>query len=128
MFTVVDKKTGEYPNLEQIVLKEDWAKNLIHCDMEGFFLSEDGNLILADECGNFAYPQPDRFEVIQDNWTNCEEELPDIGTWCLVFGEPCFYAIAQYQGEGVWKKDGGLLFGETAIDHWMPLPPEPKEE
>lgn len=66
MFTVIDKETGKYPNLEQIALKEDWAKNLIYCDMEGFFLSEDGNLVLADECGNFAYPPPERFKVIYD--------------------------------------------------------------
>ena len=125
MFTVIDTKTGEYPNLEQIVLKEDWAKNLIYCDMEGFFIGEDGNLILADECGNFAYPPSDRFEVLPDNWTRCEEELPDIGAWCLVFVEPCFYGIAQYQGEGVWKKDNRLLFGETGIDYWMPMPAKP---
>lgn len=41
MFTVIDTKTGKYPNLEQIALKEDWAKNLIYCDMEGV-LSERG--------------------------------------------------------------------------------------
>lgn len=124
MFTVIDTKTGEYPNLEQIALKEDWAKNLIYCDIEGFFIGEDGNLVLLDECGNWVYTPPNRFLVIQNDWTRCEEELPDIGTWCLVFVEPCFYSIAQYQGEGVWEKDNRLLI---AVDYWMPIPPEPRE-
>lgn len=127
MFTVIDAKTGREPNLEQIALKEDWAKGLIYCDMEGFFLSEDGNLILADECGNWSYPPPDRFVVIQNDWKRCEEELPDIGIWCLVFAEPCFTAIAQYLGEGDWKQDNGKLWRESEIDYWMPIPPEPRE-
>ena len=33
-FDVVDTKTGEYPDLEKIALKEDWAKHLMYCDME----------------------------------------------------------------------------------------------
>ena len=127
MFDVIDKKTGRYPNLEQIALKEGWAKNLNYCDMEGFFLGEGGNLVLADECGNWVYTPPDRFVVLQNDWTRCEEELPDIGTWCLVFGAPCFYAIAEYVGEGSWKQDDGTIWNETAFDYWMPIPPEPKE-
>jgi len=34
-FTVIDVKTGEYPDLETIALYEDWAKGLVYCDMEG---------------------------------------------------------------------------------------------
>jgi len=60
---VIDKKTGTYPNLEEIALNEDWASNLMYCDMDGFALFEDGNLILMDECGHYAYCPVDRFEV-----------------------------------------------------------------
>lgn len=63
-FDVIDRTTGKYPDLEQIALNEDWAKRLIYCDMEGFAMLEDGNLILLDECGNYEYCPPDRFEAI----------------------------------------------------------------
>lgn len=62
-FEIIDPKTGEYPDLEQIALTEDWAKNLVYCDMEGFCVNEDGNLILMDECGNYAYCPEERFMV-----------------------------------------------------------------
>lgn len=62
-FNVIDPKTGEYPDVEQIVLTEEWAKRLIYCDIDGFYINEDGNLLLMDECGNYAYCPPDRFQV-----------------------------------------------------------------
>lgn len=64
-FTVIDTKTGKYPDLEKIAF-EDWAEGLCWCDMEGFAILEDGHLILADECGKFAYCPTGRFEVIHD--------------------------------------------------------------
>lgn len=63
-FTVIDTKTGKYPDVENIALKEDWAKGLIYCDIEGFAVCEDGLLILADECGNFKYCPLDRFKIV----------------------------------------------------------------
>lgn len=63
-FTVIDKKTGAYPDLFRIALNEAWAKPLMACDMEGFALLEDGALILLDECGEFVYCPSDRFEVV----------------------------------------------------------------
>ena len=64
-FTVIDKTTGKYPDLKQLALKEEWAQNLIYCDMEGFCINEDGDLLLMDECGNIAYCPPGRFKVIK---------------------------------------------------------------
>lgn len=58
---VIDNLTGKYPDLYNIVLKEEWAKGLICCDIDGFAVTEDGYLILIDECGNFAYAPNDRF-------------------------------------------------------------------
>lgn len=63
-FSVIDNKTGEYPDLYTIALKEDWAKGLLYCDMEGFSVNEDGQLILSDECGKFVYCPSDRFTVV----------------------------------------------------------------
>ena len=63
-FTVIDKETGKYPNTRKIALLEGWAENLTYCDIYGFAIDEDGNLILLDDCGNFAHCPPDRFEII----------------------------------------------------------------
>lgn len=68
-FTVIDKKTGAYPDIEKIARKEKWAAHLVYCDMEGFAVLEDGNLLLMDECGGFAYCPADRFEII---WEGAE--------------------------------------------------------
>ena len=66
-FTVIDKKTGNEADTYKIALKEDWAKSLIYCDIEGFAITEDGTLVLMDECGNVAYCPDDRFEILFDN-------------------------------------------------------------
>ena len=65
-FSVIDKKTGKYPDLEKIALEEDWAQGLMYCDMEGFALEEDGTLLLLDECGRQACCPPDRFEIVTE--------------------------------------------------------------
>ena len=63
-FRVIDTTTGHAPDLAIIALNEDWARGLIYCDMEGFAITEDGGLILLDECGNYAYCPEGRFEVV----------------------------------------------------------------
>lgn len=65
-FSVIDKKTGKYPDLEKIALEEDWADGLMYCDMEGFALEEDGTLLLLDECGRQACCPPDRFQIVTE--------------------------------------------------------------
>lgn len=66
-FTVIDTKTGQYPDLEKIALTEQWAKHLMYCDMDGFAISEDGNLILMDDCGGQAYAPEGRFIVVLED-------------------------------------------------------------
>lgn len=69
-FDVIDTKTGEYPDLEKIALTEEWAQGLVHCDMDGFAVLEDGSLILLDECGNCVSCPPGRFDIrLQDGST-----------------------------------------------------------
>lgn len=78
-FSVIDNKTSEYPDLYNIALKEDWAKGLMYCDMEGFSINEDGQLILSDECGKFVYCPSDRFTVVfKDSVVLTREELQEI--------------------------------------------------
>lgn len=63
-FTIIDNLTGEYPDCEKIALNEEWAKGLIYCDIDGFFIGEDGALVLTDDCGNTRWCPADRFTVI----------------------------------------------------------------
>lgn len=60
-FIVIDNKTGKEADTYEIALKEEWAKHLIYCDMEGFAILENGELVLLDECGGVAYCPEGRF-------------------------------------------------------------------
>lgn len=66
-FKVIDNKTGKEADEYEIALKEEWAKDLMYCDMDGFAIMHDGTLILVDECGKFAYCPSDRFTVKFEN-------------------------------------------------------------
>lgn len=66
-FVVIDKTTGKEANLSEIALREKWAKNLIYCDMDGVAVTQDGALLILDECGRFEYCPSDRFEIISEN-------------------------------------------------------------
>ena len=63
-FTVIDVTTGEEADIYEIALREEWAKGLMYCDMNGFGINDDGTLILIDECGNYVYCPSGRFMVI----------------------------------------------------------------
>lgn len=63
MFTVIDTMTGKCADIGLIAKTEDWANGLMWTDMEGFALTEDGALVLLDECGYFAYCPSDRFKI-----------------------------------------------------------------
>ena len=62
-FTVIDKQTKKEADEYKIALEEDWAKFLCYCDMDGFAITQDGNLILLDECGKYTHCPCDRFEI-----------------------------------------------------------------
>ena len=63
-FRVIDNKTGKEADVDEIVNDEEWADSLIYCDIEGFAIMQDGNLILLDECGNYEYCPSERFKVV----------------------------------------------------------------
>ena len=66
MFRVIDTKTGERPDayqLHKILAQSKWADNLILDDIDGFYIGEDGTLIIIDDCGNVAYPPEGRFRI-----------------------------------------------------------------
>jgi hypothetical protein len=62
-YTVIDNQTGLEADPYEIAIHEEWAKHLIYCDMEGFFIGEDGYLILADECGKYEPCPIGRFTI-----------------------------------------------------------------
>lgn len=61
-FTVIDTKTGKYPDIKDIIT-EDWTRRLYFKAIKGFAITEDGSLILADKCGNYAYCPLGRFKI-----------------------------------------------------------------
>lgn len=102
-FRVIDNNTGKDADAYEIALHEEWAQCLVYCDMEGFFISEDGQLILADECGNFVYCDPERFKLV------FEDEKPH-GTWV---------DVPKYKGFYVCSKCLERLDGDfERFDHW----------
>lgn len=62
-FTVIDIQTGCYPDIDNILEFEDWAKNLNHIDIYRFCISEDGKLFLTDEYGNCVVCPKGRFKI-----------------------------------------------------------------
>ncbi len=99
-FEVIDNQTGESPDCEKIALTEEWAKRLIYCDIDCFAITEDGSLILIDDCNNIAYPPSDRFTVTYDpdtlrpkgRWEKTEDDYCGLNLWqCSLCNEEwCF--------------------------------------
>jgi len=66
-FRVIDNRTGKEPIFDHNhIFKEKWFKNsgLIYCDIDGWYIGEDGALVLIDDCGNAAWPPENRFSVV----------------------------------------------------------------
>lgn len=65
-FCVIDKKIGKGSDGYKIALNEEWAKDLMYCDIDGFAVKQDGSIILIDKSGSFRYCPADRFEIISE--------------------------------------------------------------
>ena len=74
-FVVIDKKTKKEADCYKIALKEDWAKRLCYCDMDGFAITQEGMLILLDECGQYTYCPDNRFKVV------AESDIEELQEW-----------------------------------------------
>lgn len=83
-FKVIDNKTGKEADPYEIALHEDWAKGLCYCDMEGFAITEDGSLVLMDECGHVVYCDTEWFKVVfeeersHENWEYLKEHITEM--------------------------------------------------
>ena len=77
IFHVIDKRTGKEPIFDyNHIFKEKWFKEsgLIYCDIDGWYISEDGQLALIDDCGKCVWVDQDRFKVVVDEPTVCDIE------------------------------------------------------
>ena len=63
-FTVIDNKTGKKPNFENIC-HEKWTRHLLKDDIDQFAVTEDGHLILIDDCDNLVYCPNGRFTAVE---------------------------------------------------------------
>ena len=91
-FRVIDKQTSKEADPYEIALHEEWASCLVYCDMEGFAITEDGDLVLMDECGNVVYCDADRFEVIFEGEVK-KEKLTCLTCEGCGFGDTCDHKI-----------------------------------
>ena len=65
-FKIIDNKTGKEPNFENIC-HENWTEHLLKNDIDQFAVTEDGKIILIDDCGNMVYCPKDRFTIIKED-------------------------------------------------------------
>lgn len=65
-FHVIDTKTNEKADCQEIIRTEPWARHLCKYDIDSFAVLEDGTIILIDDCDNIAYPPKGRFVVVID--------------------------------------------------------------
>lgn len=89
-FAVLDLKTMGIPDVRNIALTEDWAKNLTHCDIDGFYLGEDGQLLLLDYSGHCSFCDNERFIVVMGETRNSLIPASD---------------LKHYIGKPFWKHD-----------------------
>lgn len=60
---ITDPRTGKYPDIEEIVKKEDWTGRLDFRYHPMFLLKENGGLILKDAFGHIIDCPHDRFRI-----------------------------------------------------------------
>ena len=79
LFKIIDRKTGKEPT-DRVITAQARLGNLIPCDIDGFYVGEDGQIILVDDCGNCTWLDMGRFKVEMQNEsspTGAESEVQD---------------------------------------------------
>ena len=61
-FKVIDTKTGKEPT-DRVIQNIAKKQGLMEMDIDQFFLGEDGQIVLADDCGRMAYLDMKRFKA-----------------------------------------------------------------
>ena len=65
-FKVVDTKTGKEPTY-RVIYNIAKKGGIMTMDIDQFFVGEDGELVLADDCGNIMYCDTKRFKVVAES-------------------------------------------------------------
>lgn len=81
MLKVIDTKTGKEPT-ERVMDNIARKGGLMQADIDGFYVGEDGQIILVDDCGNCTWVDAERFKI-----------KFKIGHWIIL--PPCFEEICQ---------------------------------
>lgn len=77
LFKIIDSETGKEPTDEVIAAQAELG-HLISCDIDGFYVGEDGEIILVDDCGTCTWLDMSRFKVemqYNSNPTGAESEV-----------------------------------------------------
>ena len=134
-FDVIDTQTGEYPKIREISRKEEWAERLIFCWMESFAISEDGNLIMIDDRGNYVRTPAGRFRIIFPAATEANEALtPEPCPFCGGSAELEDWKVAYENGTTIRCVRCGACISESgetgkgwhnrAVRKWNRRPPK----
>lgn len=108
-FTVIDNTTGTYPDCEKIALEEEWAKHLVYSKFIDIAITEDGSLVLMDDCGNCAFCPDGRFTIMSENEKRQEEKQMYYELYCAGYSKDDFFCkeslwlirhIKQRRGRG----------------------------
>lgn len=65
-FKVIDTKTGKEPT-ERVINNIAKKGGLMTMDIDQFFVGEDGEIVLADDCGSVIYLDRERFVIKVDD-------------------------------------------------------------
>lgn len=79
MFKIIDRKTGKEPT-ERVIRNIAKKGGLMEMDIDGFYVGEDGQIILVDDCGRVTWCDMSRFKA----------ESEDNG-FCVYHGIECDY-------------------------------------
>lgn len=61
-FKVLDTKTGKEPT-DRVLTDIARKGGLMEVDIDGFYIGEDGQIILVDDCGNCTWVDAERFKA-----------------------------------------------------------------
>jgi len=67
LFRIIDNKINREPTYEdliEIVQNEEWARDLVWTDIDGWAIDEYGSILLMDDCGNVRYAPRGRFSIL----------------------------------------------------------------
>lgn len=62
LFKIIDNNTGKEPT-DEVITELAKLGNLMTDDIDGFYVGEDGQIILVDDCGNCTWLGMNRFRV-----------------------------------------------------------------